>query len=51
MKQEGILELPVERQHTQAIPQTHMASIRYMFHEMNSSSTISLLHTTLPLSE
>lgn len=35
MKQEGILELPAERQHTQVIPQTDMASIRYMFHEMN----------------
>jgi len=35
MKQEITLELPIERQQAQAIPQTDMASIRYMFHEMN----------------
>jgi len=36
MKQEAILELPlVNRPQSHAIPQTDMASIRYMFHEMN----------------
>jgi putative colanic acid biosynthesis UDP-glucose lipid carrier transferase len=35
MKQEAILEPLLERRQTQAIPQTDMASIRYMFHEMN----------------
>jgi putative colanic acid biosysnthesis UDP-glucose lipid carrier transferase len=35
MKQEVILDLPVDRQQSSAIPQTDMASIRYMFHEMN----------------
>jgi putative colanic acid biosynthesis UDP-glucose lipid carrier transferase len=36
MKQEAILELPlVHRPQSHAIPQTDMASIRYMFHEMN----------------
>ena len=35
MKQEAILDLPLEKQQNQSIPQTDMASIRYMFHEMN----------------
>lgn len=35
MKQEAILDLPLEKQRTHAMPQTDMASIRYMFHEMN----------------
>jgi len=35
MKQEVTLELPLKGQHSQVIPQTDMASIRYMFHEMN----------------
>src|ERR1035437_3239446 len=35
MKQEVILDLPLERPQNQAMPQTDMASIRYMFHEMN----------------
>ncbi len=35
MKQEVILDLPIDRQQANAIPQTDMASIRYMFHEMN----------------
>lgn len=35
MKQEAVLDIPIERQQSQAIPQTDMASIRYMFHEMN----------------
>ena len=35
MKQEVILDLPIDRQQGSAIPQTDMASIRYMFHEMN----------------
>jgi putative colanic acid biosysnthesis UDP-glucose lipid carrier transferase len=35
MKQEVTLDLPLKRQQAQVIPQTDMASIRYMFHEMN----------------
>ena len=35
MKQEVILNIPLERQPGQAIPNTDMANIRYMFHEMN----------------
>ncbi len=35
MKQEAILDLPLEKQQSQSVPQTDMASIRYMFHEMN----------------
>ena len=35
MKEELTLELPIERPVAHAIPQTDMASIRYMFHEMN----------------
>ena len=35
MKQEVILDLPIDRQQGSAIPQTDKASIRYMFHEMN----------------
>ncbi len=35
MKQEVTFELPLERRQSQIIPQTDMASIRYMFHEMN----------------
>jgi len=35
MKQEAILDLPIERAQSQVIPQTDIASIRYMFHEMN----------------
>ena len=38
MKQEGLLDVPVERTRTSAIPaQTEMANIRFMFHEMNCS--------------
>lgn len=35
MKQDIVLDIPLERSHTQSIPQTDIASIRYMFHEMN----------------
>jgi len=35
MKQELTLDIPLERPQSQSIPQTDMASIRYMFHEMN----------------
>jgi lipopolysaccharide/colanic/teichoic acid biosynthesis glycosyltransferase len=35
MKQDIILDIPMERAQAQTIPQTDMASIRYMFHEMN----------------
>jgi putative colanic acid biosynthesis UDP-glucose lipid carrier transferase len=35
MKQNILVDLPLERQPRHIIPQTDMASIRYMFHEMN----------------
>lgn len=35
MKQTAILDLPLEKVQAQTIPQTDMASIRYMFQEMN----------------
>ena len=38
MKQDIILDLPIERQQVQAIPPTDMASIRYMFYEMHQQN-------------
>jgi putative colanic acid biosysnthesis UDP-glucose lipid carrier transferase len=35
MKEDIFLDLPIQRERTQVIPQTDMASIRYMFHAMN----------------
>lgn len=35
MKQQATLDLPLQKGQTPAIPQTDMASIRYMFQEMN----------------
>lgn len=35
MKQQGTLEIPVQKVQAHSIPQTDMASIRYMFQEMN----------------
>lgn len=35
MKQDIALDIPLEQPQAHAIPQTDMASIRYMFHEMN----------------
>jgi len=35
MKQQATLELPTQKVQNQSIPQTDMASIRYMFQEMN----------------
>ncbi len=38
MKQEAILDLPLSSQQEQVIPQSDIASIRYMFHEINRHS-------------
>jgi putative colanic acid biosynthesis UDP-glucose lipid carrier transferase len=35
MKQEIALDIPLQREQVQVIPQTDIANIRYMFHEMN----------------
>ena len=35
MKEQATLDITIERSPVQVIPQSDMASIRYMFHEMN----------------